>query len=368
MWLNVKWYAADGQLLREDGAYGPLTDAAGTPVTVANPANGQTVQVESILDLEDPNLRIYEAHMGMTQEWAAQLVALGSSPDLALSYDRDTGDTTFTLGQLAADTGATHETFHFVLNNAVVKDNRIPPYGMNCEEARKRNALPVPSTQYGGVALNPGDTCAGVTYSYWDEVALNIPANATYASIELLYQPTSWEYIQFLYQANNRGNAFLTDEGVNMLDAWLNAGSADIRMAKPYVMASAEWGKKTTPPDVLIAANSTTTWSVARKGAFTAETSSFSVRDSVGIRTVVADEVGAPLSGGQVFVEIRDGAGALVISLQAFSDNSGIADTQWKTGRNTAAGSYTATVVDIIKSGYVFDPALGDTTAAFTIQ
>ncbi|MDH5559201.1 MAG: hypothetical protein OEZ03_17780, partial [Alphaproteobacteria bacterium] len=201
MWLNVKWYDVDGQLLREDGAYGPLTDAAGTPVTITNPADGQAVQVESILDLNDPNLRIYEAHMGMTQEWAAQLVSLGYSPDLALNYDRNTGDTTFTLGELAADTGTTHETFHFVLNNAVVKDNRIPPYGMNCEEARKRNALPVPSTQYGGVALNPGDTCTGVTYNYWDEAALNTPANATYASIELLYQPTSWEYIQFLYQA-----------------------------------------------------------------------------------------------------------------------------------------------------------------------
>jgi hypothetical protein len=55
-----------------------------------------------------------------------------------------------------------------------------------------------------------------------------------------MYQPTSWEYIQFLYLANNRGNAFLADEGVNMLEAWLNTG-----MAEPHVMAQATWG---TPP------------------------------------------------------------------------------------------------------------------------
>jgi hypothetical protein len=41
------------------------------------------------------------------------------------------------------------------------------------------------------------------------------------AQIDLLYQGTSWEYIQFLYKANNGvdpaqgGNAFLGEEGTN---------------------------------------------------------------------------------------------------------------------------------------------------------
>ena len=52
--------------------------------------------------------------------------------------------------------------------------------------------------------------------------------------VELLYQPTSWEYIQFLHLANDGSNAFLADEGVNMLEAWLNTG-----MAAPHPMASA---------------------------------------------------------------------------------------------------------------------------------
>jgi hypothetical protein len=137
MWLNIKWYDGSTNLVREDGAYGPIG------VTVPNPAGGPDVQVESLLDLHDLNTKIYEAHYGMTQEWAAQLIWLGYDPNLALSYDRYTGAPDYTLGELAAEPpGTEHETFHFVLNNTVVKDNRIPPYGMSYDEARKRNALP----------------------------------------------------------------------------------------------------------------------------------------------------------------------------------------------------------------------------------
>ncbi|HKZ87290.1 MAG TPA: fibronectin type III domain-containing protein [Anaerolineae bacterium] len=224
MWLNVKWYDANNALMREDGAYGPLT--------VATP--GVPSPVNTILNLADPNTKIYEAHYAMTQEWANQLLALGYPASLPLSFDRVTGAVDYTLGQLAGQaTGTYHETFHFVLNNSVAKDNRIPPYGMSYDEARKRNALPVPADQYG----NPG---AGGTYNYWDTITLNPPVGAAYATISLLYQPTSWEYVQFLYLANNRQNAFLANEGTNLLQAWLNTG-----MAAPYVMASATWG---TPP------------------------------------------------------------------------------------------------------------------------
>ncbi len=216
MWLNVRWYGSTGALLREDGEYGVVASVNGTPV-------------KSIVDLDDPNTRIYEAHYGMTREWASQLLALGYSADLPLSFDRVTGAVDYTLGQMAAQApGTGHETFHFVLNNTVAKDNRIPPYGMSYEEARKRNALPVPSTQYGGMPSG--------TYNYWDSITLNPPAGAISATIQLLYQPTSWEYVQFLYLANNGSNAFLANEGTNLLNAWLNAG-----MAEPYVMATTTW-------------------------------------------------------------------------------------------------------------------------------
>jgi hypothetical protein len=352
MWLYVTWFDDSGTVVREDGAYGPIG------VTVTNPAGG-VVEVESLLDPGDPNTKVYEAHYGLTQEWASQLISLGYSANLALSYDRYTGEADFSLGQLASSPpGTEHETFHFVLNNTVVKDNRIPPYGMAYEAARVRNALPVPANQYGG----------GPIYNYFDEVGLNPPSGATYATIDLLYQPTSWEYIQFLYLANNGQNPFLANEGVNMLDAWLNAGTADVRMAKPYVMASTVWGEPPVPPAIQMVVDSLTTWSVSKQGTFTTQSSTFPARSTVGIRAHVVDDAAASLSGSQVFLEVRNASGALVISLQGFSDAAGNADAQWKTGRTQAAGVYTSTVVDVIKNGYTFDASAGQPAVTFTLQ
>jgi hypothetical protein len=195
----------------------------------------------------------------MTQEWANQLLDLGYQSSLPLSYNRVTGAVDYTLGQLAdQDPDTNHKTFHFVLNNTVVKDNRIPPFGMSYEEARQRNALPVPADQYGNPAPDG-------RYDYFDSITLNPPTGAVYAEISLMYQPTSWEYIQFLYLANDGFNPFLAEEGANLLDAWLNTG-----MAEPYVIASTTWGDTDldcNPPiptlDVATAGHSqvTLTWS-----------------------------------------------------------------------------------------------------------
>ena len=231
MWLNIKWYDGAGAIIREDGKYGPLVDATGNPVTVINPANNQPVQVESILNLKDSNTRIYEIHPAITREWAQKLVSVNPAyyEPIVIDYDRYTGAPGMTIGELANSNLDYQYSFHFVLNNKVATDNRIPPYGMSYDEAVKRNIVPVPKEQYG----NPG---TGVDYNYWDDFNLNPPTNAKTATIDLLYQPTSWEYIQFLYLANNRQNALLGQEGVNILDAWLNNG-----MAQPHVMASTTW-------------------------------------------------------------------------------------------------------------------------------
>ncbi len=220
MWVNVKWFDGSGRMLREDGAYGLME------VLI----DGVPRQVESILDLQGGQTKIYEAHFALTQEWAQQLLGLGYAGDLVLSYDRVTGKSDCTLGELGEqDPGTYHESFHFVLNNYVAADNRIPPYGMEYEEARKRNILPVPTDQYG----NPG---VEETYEYWDEIDLNPPDSAVRGEITLFYQPTSWEYIQFLYLANNEEDPFLGLTGRDMLDAWLETG-----MAKPRAVATAEW-------------------------------------------------------------------------------------------------------------------------------
>ncbi len=226
MWLNIKWYDVNNNLLREDGAYGPIG------VTVPNPAGGPDVEAESIIDLHDPNTKIYEAEPGITQDWAAKLMAVNANyyGPIALGYDRYTGNPAGTIAELAnGDFGPYKKTFHFVLNNIMTHDNRIPTYGMSYDECLSRSCLPVPDDQYG----NPG---MGGTYEYWDEVSLNPPAGATSASIDLLYQTTSWEYIQFLYLANNGSVSFLANDGMVMLEAWLNTG-----MSYPYTMASTTW-------------------------------------------------------------------------------------------------------------------------------
>jgi hypothetical protein len=347
MWLNVRWYDENDVLLREDGEYGSIT--------VVDPAGGPSFTVDSLLDLNDTNTKIYEAHYGLDQEWAAQLLGLGYPADLALTYDRLTGAVVHTLGELAgSDPGTKFETFHFVLNNLVYKDNRIPPYLMSYDEAKRRNALPVQADQYG----NPG---SGGTYNHWDEFTLTPPVGAVYANIDLVYQPTSWEYIQFLWLANDRQNAFLADEGVNLLEAWLNTG-----MAQPYVMASTTWGTAPTPPTPAMDVSSLTTWSVGKRGIFDVEANIFKSGDTVGFQALVQDENSVPLSGAQVFMDIIQG-GTVVTSIQGFTAEGGLADLTWKTSRREPAGTYDAVVTNIIKNGYLYNTTT-PANVTFTIQ
>jgi len=219
MWLNVVWRDAAGTILEEDGAYGPV----GRELT---DLDGVTHAVQSIVDLHETT--IYQAKPGMDQAWAGQLLDLGYDPALPLTYDRLTDEVIETLGDLAAEEPEqAYPTFHFVLNNVMTADNRIPPYGFDYNEARTRNALPVPEAQYG--APEPG----GV-YDYRSEVGFGIPWGAATADVTLFYQQTSWEYIQFLWLANDELGPFLGQEGINMLDAWLATG-----MSEPFPLATA---------------------------------------------------------------------------------------------------------------------------------
>lgn len=228
MWLHTTWRDATGAVVREDGAYGSIdVQLQGVPM-----------QVDSLIDLHDPYGRVYEIEYGMTQEWAAQLLGLGTPSSIALGYDRITGAVEHTLGELASQPpGTKWHTLHFVLNNATIADSRIPPYGMGYDDALARGVLPIPESQYGA----PG---AGGVFDYWDEVQLVPPLGAVTAELELLYQPTSWEYIQFLVLGNDQSVAFLASEGDKLLDAWLHTN-----MAAPVVMATASWQGGATTQD-----------------------------------------------------------------------------------------------------------------------
>ena len=209
MWLNVRWFDNLDTLVHEDGVYGPIGRSVADLDSVFSP-------VHSLLDPD--NTVIFEAHPGMDQEWADQLLGLGYDSGMSLTYDRITDSVTKTLGQLAADPPGTKlSTFHFALNNVVLEDTRIPPYRLDRDEATERNALPVPDTQYG----NPAP---GGVYDYWSNSVFYVPSGAVRAEVRLFYQQTSWEYIQFLWLENDGLGSFLGQEGINLLDGWLNTG------------------------------------------------------------------------------------------------------------------------------------------------
>ncbi len=234
MWLRMTYRDAANAVLRIDGEYGDL------PVQIDVNGDGQIDGgdvVRTLLDLEGTHTRIYEAEPGISQAWASTLTNAAAGPPLVapstpIRFDRITGAVTATLGDVASQAPDTaQKTFHFVLNDTILSDNRIPPWRMSREIARQRNALPVPATLFG----NPGP---GGSYDHFDLVPLVPPVGATRVEIDLLYQSTSWEYVQFLHLANTGANPNLSTVGADLLQAWFQAGDATTRMAEPHVMAS----------------------------------------------------------------------------------------------------------------------------------
>ncbi|MBC8328763.1 MAG: hypothetical protein ISR76_05530 [Planctomycetes bacterium] len=222
MWLNVRWYGLSGEFLLEDGAYGDL----------AVSLQGQPTTVRTLLQPDHPRTTVWEARYGITQEWAAQLIAVGLPASLPVAFDRVSGAVIKTLGQVANQpAGTAYKNFHFPLLNLVMEDGRIPPFGFDFDEAGLRNVRPVPEDRFGAPQ-------AGQQYRYWDEVPLDPPPGAVRAEIRLLYQPTSWEFVQFLYLANDGSVARLAQSGQDLLDAWLATD-----MAEPEVMAETTWTK-----------------------------------------------------------------------------------------------------------------------------
>jgi hypothetical protein len=132
LWLNLKAYDADSRLVYESGAYNP----------------------ETAVLTEDPALKVYESKQGLT-------------PALA--------------GVVGLPAG---ESFHFVLNNTVIKDNRIPPRGYTIAAFDQPGLRPVGATYADG--------------QYWDDTLYSVPAETVRVETTLYYQTASKEYIDFL--------------------------------------------------------------------------------------------------------------------------------------------------------------------------
>jgi hypothetical protein len=152
-WLNVKGYDAGQALVYESGAY--------------NPATG-------VLE-HDADAKIYEIKIGVSQR-LSPVVGLPAGP-----------------------------SFHFVLNDTVYKDNRIPPRGFTNANFTDIQSPPV------GYAYDDGQ--------YWDETTYSMPTEVRFVEVTMYYQTTSKEYIEFLRDENRTNSA-----GLDLYNAWVAQG------------------------------------------------------------------------------------------------------------------------------------------------
>jgi hypothetical protein len=155
IWLNVRAYDAVDNLVYESGAY--------------NAATGVLTH--------DENLKIYEIKPGISTG-LAPVVGLPAGP-----------------------------SFHFVLNDSIYFDNRIPPRGFT---NAAYTAIQSPPVAYG----YPDE-------QYWDEKTYVFPTNAVFAEVTLYYQGTTKEYVEFLRDENVTNTA-----GQVFYDAWVTQGRA----------------------------------------------------------------------------------------------------------------------------------------------
>jgi hypothetical protein len=158
-------------------------------------------------------------------------------------------------------TGET-KTFHFALATGRYKDNRIPPKGFDIGGAGERVSVPV----WHGVEDANYFSSAEYTGGF-DDVSLFIPAGADYVEVNLYYQTTSREYIEFLRdEINGTGNLTLSsptpsgesnayvvqsDPFFSQLKAWgdtiwnLWTHNMNVDGAAPFLMAQATSGDPT---------------------------------------------------------------------------------------------------------------------------
>jgi hypothetical protein len=163
-------------------------------------------------------------------------------------------------------TGEEH-SFHFALATGRYKDNRIPPKGFRSSEAAARQST---SVWHG---LDSPDLYTAAEYAGgYDDVSLDIATGADAVEVNLYYQTTSREYIEFLRdEIRGEGNLTLTDPGAGgdpayliqtdpffgQLKAWgdtiwsLWTHNMNVAGAAPYLMAQATVGSTgggCTPP------------------------------------------------------------------------------------------------------------------------
>ncbi|MCL4862688.1 MAG: hypothetical protein KJZ93_24965, partial [Caldilineaceae bacterium] len=144
--------------------------------------------------IDDPYLKKYEIKLGLTDAHAQNI----GRPEIA------------------------GEGFHFILNNEVVVDSRIPPRGFSNAAFAARDMQPV------GVSYADGQ--------YWDTTYYPIHPEADSISVRLMYQTATLEYLDFLASEAN----FIVSDAVRGDTNWgqIIADLRDQNIGKPVGMAA----------------------------------------------------------------------------------------------------------------------------------
>jgi len=163
IWVNVKAYDAGMSLIYESGAYNPVTAELNY----------------------DADAKIYHIELG-TSHRLADILGITAGP-----------------------------SFHFVLNDTVFLDNRIPPRGFMNAAFETIQSPPVAYSYDDG--------------QYWDDTHYTLPTGSESVEVSLYYQSISMEYVEFLRDENTT-NTY----GQQLHDAWVAQG-----MAPPQPMETA---------------------------------------------------------------------------------------------------------------------------------
>lgn len=174
MWINAIFLDSSGQVLKEIGKY-----AAEEDTIFSN-----TIETPTLLDPD--KTRVYEILFGISE-------AQGKK------YRKKPG-----------------KSFHSVLNDTIIKDNRIPPEGFSNSKFAEHLSKPVGTTYADG--------------QYWDDIELDLPPGCSKVLVRLMYQSVSWEYLKFLAEENKTD-----DWGRRLYEVWTKT-----EMCKPTVIAEIE--------------------------------------------------------------------------------------------------------------------------------
>jgi FlgD Ig-like domain/Bacterial Ig domain len=192
MWVNLVAYDAGGEPLFESGAY----DSATGTLT------------------HDEQLGLYEVELGLSPGLASA-VGLASGPSL-----------------------------HFVLNDTIYRDTRIPPRGFTNAGFDVFGGRPVDAD------VPPPRYADG---QYWDVATYRLPAGAQSAIVTLYYQTTSKEMIEFLRDENTTNTA-----GDDMHALWTGNGrAAPVAMIRDtaFVDVTTVAGSSARTPSIALSPN-----------------------------------------------------------------------------------------------------------------